>query len=481
MVAHEHSSSGVSTPSCVACGAEIPASRNPGRPRRYCNDACRKKAGRIATGADAANGPTHTPSPDRAEGRREGLRASENQADQKLNAPVSEIPDTGSSRYYANFASTPGQDPISERRTIRARLLHLLREVTTVERCKGCGWTPLGKAVVLKAGSRDGKPTAGFGGLERCGRIWLCPECAAKIRLRRGEEVAEGIGRHLDRDGGAYFWTVAIPHEKGDSLAAVFDVLTEVLRIVKRGGRYQRQKRRYGILGQIKAVEVTHGRNGWHPHAHILLVTNRVLEFDEWCSWAAELDAMVAEALEEVGWPPGLPGIRSTMMPVDRGAGLAKYLTKIQDKGLSNEIARADLKGGRKGGRTPFEILADFGEHALADDLELWWEYEKAVAGRSAIRWSPGLRDLLLPDQKKQTDEEIAAEDEGSEPVAYVTMPVWREIRRDPDVRLACEFAAAESGWEGLLRTLIRYRISAQGVYTPEEWGAPNEVELEPL
>ena len=30
---------------CVTCGAEI-AARETGRPRKYCNEACRKKAGR---------------------------------------------------------------------------------------------------------------------------------------------------------------------------------------------------------------------------------------------------------------------------------------------------------------------------------------------------------------------------------------------------------------------------------------------------
>ena len=394
-----------------------------------------------------------------------------------------EIPDTDSSRYYANFASPAGQDPESERVTRRARLLHLLRQVTTVERCTGCGWTPLGQAVVLKAGARpsDGKRSGGFSGLERCARIWLCPECASKIRLRRGEEIADGIGRHMEAAGGALFWTVAIPHEHGDRLKIVFNTLTETIRYVKSGKRWQNLKRRYGILGDIKAVEVTHGQNGWHPHAHILLVTDRVLDWDEWTTLAQQLDALVSAGLRRQGWNEGRPGIRSTVLPVDKGYGLAKYLTKVQERGLGNEIARADLKGGRRGGRTPFQILSDFGEHALADDLDLWHEYERATAGRSAIRWSPGLRALLLPDVEEQTDEEIAAEDAGGEPVAYITMPVWRQIRRDPEIRLACQFAAAEEGWEGLLRVLIAFRIDASGVYTPDEWSSPNEVELERL
>lgn len=474
---------------CVACGAELPAAET-GRPRKYCTEACRKRAGRTSNrgednsdqGFSGVGSATAEPGGTQevevgAARRMPGLPG----AGDIHKTAGQEFPDTDSSRYYAKLQAAPGQDPFSGRKIVRARLVHLLREVTTIERCKGCGWTPLGGAVVLKSGSIGDRKTAGFGGLQRCARIWLCPECAAKIRLRRGEEIAEGIGRHLGKAGGAYFWTVAIPHQHGDALKVVLGVLSKLIAGVKSGRAWQDEKKRYGILGDIRAIEVTCGCNGWHPHAHIVIVTDRVLSFEEWTAWAARLDRRVGETLQKLGWDAGLPGIRSTVVPVDKGAGLAKYVTKVQEKGLGNELARGDLKGGRHGGRTPFQILADFGEYALADDLDLWHEYERATIGRNAIRWSKGLRALLLPDVEKQTDEEIAAEEQGGDAVAYITMPVWRRIRRDPDIRLACEFAAAEDGWEGLLRVLIRYRISADGVYSPEEWATPNAVGIDDL
>lgn len=487
MVAHEADDATECRVSCVACGTEIRPTGK-GRPRRYCNDACRKKAGRLPSrgetspvGAFPAEGCPRPTGPEvgGSVGGHPALPGLPSGGEAPETAGQ-EFPDTFTPRYYAKFAAAPGQDPFSERRIIRARLLHTLRQVSTVDRCKACGWTPLGRAVVLKAGITGDRRTAGFGGLERCGRIWLCPECAAKIRLRRGEEAAEGIGRHLENDGGALFWTVAIPHEQGDALKTVFTVLTELIRLVASGRPFQRDKKALGILGNIKAIEVTHGDNGWHPHAHILIVTDRVLSWEEWTTFARNLDYRVGAALQKLGWNTGRPGIRSTVIPVDKGEGLAAYITKVQEKGIGNELARADLKSGRKGGRTPFEILADFSETGLVDDLELWWEYEEATAGRSAIRWSKGLRALLLPDIEEQSDDDIAAEEQDGEPVAYVMMPAWRRIRRNPEVRLACEFAAAEEGWEGLLRILIRYRISAEGIYTPEEWSSPDDVGVEP-
>ena len=35
-----------------------------------------------------------------------------------------------------------------------------------------------------------------------------------------------------------------------------------------------------GKIGHIKALEVTHGRNGWHPHYHILIFTHQELPPD---------------------------------------------------------------------------------------------------------------------------------------------------------------------------------------------------------
>jgi hypothetical protein len=478
MVAAQSDNAAADNPSCVACGTELPPART-GRPRRYCNDACRKSAGRTKTAVPSSTPAIKRLSPDRAEGRREGEEPSNPPETDIHKTAGQEFPDTFRTWYYANFASTPGQDPISARRRLRYRLRHLLREVTTVDRCRGCGREPIANGIQVRVSVRDGRTTAGFGGLETCGRVWLCPICASKIRVRRGDQIAEACARHLDGGGSAWFVTITLPHEKGDALKDSFDALTQAWRYVKTGRAYQSDKKRFGILGDIKAVEVTHGENGWHPHAHILVFTSRPLEFDEMCAWAARLDARWAEGLAKVGWPTGKPGVRFLMVPVEKGKGIAAYVAKVQEKGLGNELARADMKDAREGNRTPFGILADFGNWALADDLELWWEFEKATAGRSAIRWSPGLWAKLMPDEDQKTDEELAAEELDGTTLAVLTPWTWRRIAEIQGAEIAVLEAVEASGWEGLLRTLIRYRIDASGVYTAEEWATPGAVEIE--
>lgn len=479
MVNHQTASAAVDAPRCVACGTDLPAAGT-GRPRRYCNDACRKAAKRASSAPSPAPDSSRSVVPSACRG--EDRRQADECPDSHPSTGAEEAPEepSGSFRtwYYANFAATPGQDPIPARRKLRYRLRHLLREVTTVDRCKGCGWEPIATGIQIRISVKDGRTTAGYGGLETCGRIWLCPVCAAKIRVRRGDQIAEAVGRHMDGDGAAFFLTVTLPHEMGDALLASFNALTGALRHLKSGRPHQRDKKLFGIIGDIKAVEVTHGENGWHPHAHILILTERNLTADEFAAWVARLDARWAEALVKVGWPEGKPGVRLTMVPVEKGKGIAAYVAKVQEKGLGNEIARADMKDAREGNRTPFAILADFGNTGLADDLELWWEYEKATAGRSAIRWSPGLWAKLMPEQDQATDEEIAAEEMEGSTLAYLVPWTWRRIRAIEGAEIAVLEAVETEGWSGLLRTLIAYRIGTQGVYTPEEWATPGAVEV---
>lgn len=477
MVAQLSCGDDTSPRSCVGCGAEIRVSGK-GRPRRWCTDACRQSARRAAAAqTPPPNAPHDAPmAPGPKVGGGHCSAADEGQEGQENTS--ADAAGTFRSWYYANFAATPGQDPIPTRRKLRYRLRALLREVTTIDRCKLCGWEPIGGGVVIKVGTTGGRPSAGFGGLETCGRVWLCPVCSSKVRVRRGDQIAEGVGRHLENGGSAWFLTITLPHEKGDALKDSFDALTQAWRYVKSGRPYQRDRKAFGILGDIKAVEVTHGENGWHPHAHILILTERQLEFDEMCAWAAMLDARWAEGLRRVGWPQGKPGVRLKLVPVEKGAGLAAYLTKVQEKSLGNEIARADMKQASRGNRTPFDILADFGNEALADDLELWWEYEQATIGRSAIRWSPGLWAKLMPDEDQASDEEIAAEEHEGESIAVLARYTWVRIRSIPGAEVAVLEAVEDSGWSGLIRTLLRLRIGTEGVYTPDEWATPNEVDI---
>ncbi len=72
-------------------------------------------------------------------------------------------------------------------------------------------------------------------------------------------------------------------------------------------------------------------------------------------------------------------------------------------------MARGDAKRGRRGSRTPFELLVELAATGDTGIKALWLEYEAATFGKRWLRWTPGLRERLLGTAKERTDEELAA------------------------------------------------------------------------
>ncbi|MFF5639817.1 hypothetical protein [Streptomyces sp. NPDC012825] len=327
-------------------------------------------------------------------------------------------------------------------------------------------------------------------GLLKCGRIWLCPVCSAKIRHGRAQEVTKAVVSWIKAGGTAYLVTFTARHVAADRLAALMDALQGTRAdadagIKRRPGAYQRLitgstwagrkasaktrhgasegiRGRIGYVGMIRATEVTVSQtNGWHPHIHAIVLVGGAL--------ASSLDGLKvtpatlvdgkevpkkvvakavvggtfevpAEALEEwetqwrAVWTRHLAQVDPGFRPSDtcqipgckcegKGHGvdfqrletvqdaedLGEYLAKTQDgRDPANELTRGDLKQGRKGGMTPFQVLGRIGDlmGGMAPEdadghgelpwlLGLWSEYEAAVSGRRAIEWTRHLRQLL--------------------------------------------------------------------------------------
>ena len=153
------------------------------------------------------------------------------------------------------------------RRSERGLLRYVLWGVSELPRVRRCGKVPTGDTVV----AMDNGGVAHFAGLQSCGSIWACPVCSAKIRNVRSEEIAGAAGK-WDRDGNTVLMvTLTAPHDMGMALKPLLEVIAGSFRQVIAGRPWLRVKKQVGIVGTIRAVEVTHGENGWHPHLHVLV------------------------------------------------------------------------------------------------------------------------------------------------------------------------------------------------------------------
>ena len=78
----------------------------------------------------------------------------------------------------------------------------------------------------------------------------------------RAEEIDQALRGHLDQGGGAAFLTYTTRHHRSDGLADRLDLVLTALRHVLRGSGWERRRDRLGVVGSIRAGEVTYGRHG---------------------------------------------------------------------------------------------------------------------------------------------------------------------------------------------------------------------------
>jgi len=374
--------------------------------------------------------------------------------------PAAAPPRSGAPWHYAKDVSAllpPGADVRESRRHKRHAQREVQWGVSSIERVRKCGRVALGDvAIIGNAG------IAHYAGLTTCGSIWACPVCSAKIRNHRAEEISAAAARWDLAGNSVYMVTLTAPHDMGMKLGQLLPVIADSFRAVISGRAWLRVKKQAGITGTIRSVEITHGANGWHPHLHVLVFTAADPGADGLAAMVLHFREKWRRAIVKAGYRPPSDehGVK-----VDRCMSAAEagaYIAKTQDgKSPGNELARSDLKNGRDGHRTPFEILEDFRWTGDADDLALWHVYERATKGHQAISWSKGLRVLLAAPER--SDEEIAAQEVGGDVVLMIPKDTWREVVRVPGLSVYLLGEAERGGVDAVLAVLERYGLIGSG------------------
>jgi len=269
------------------------------------------------------------------------------------------------------------------------------------KRLQGCRrWRQKGSNVVeLYATTADNRWH--YKKLQQCADVWCCPLCAIAIQERRRAEMAAAIAIHRARGGDVMLLTLTNSHDVDDSLADLLDRQEKALH------RFWSARSSRSIwadldkIGHIKNLEGTHGANGWHPHYHVLLfVRSHLDKHDREC-----MQRVIAMRWLECCQAAGLP-----LPSLERGArldgykGVGDYLAKtgqdaVKRWALEDELAKSHTKRGRKGQRTPFDLLRDahLGDKVAAG---LFSEYARVFKGKRQLVWSRGLKaDLAVQEQ----------------------------------------------------------------------------------
>jgi Replication protein len=337
--------------------------------------------------------------------------------------------------------------------------------VTGLSRLRDCGAKTVNGlgGPILRISGTDEERLAGYAGLVTCGSVWACPVCAGKIAARRASELSEVMRTVLSSGGSASLITLTMRHHQGHQLKELWQALSLAWHGVISGKQWTQDQELGGLLGWVRVVEATHGRNGWHLHIHVLVCWKKSVSlalaqdigYRMWQRWTKVLERRGFTSWKHRG------GVDVRMATL-RSNNLARYFTK-----LAWEVTYSHMKEAR-GGRSPFKILTDGLRTGDADDLGLWLEWEQASFGRRQLTWSLGEHDLrkLAGLGAEQSDEEIAAEELAGEDVIALPHPTWKtllERELTTDLLDAAEIGGVVTACAFLqLRGLVWVPVSAQ-------------------
>ena len=265
---------------------------------------------------------------------------------------------------------------------------------------------------------------AHYRNLMRCESVWHCPICASAITERRKLELTSAT---THQGYNKIMLTFTLSHKRGDVLQATLDTLQSAYRRFHAGKAYQTMKRDYGIVGAVRALECTHGVNGWHPHIHQLLFLSPDADIDELTDRAKK---RWLDCVRKVG---GTGSYRRALDVQTADRYISEYIAKWGHNPrdatwvLEDEIAKQPVKKSRKGGYTPFELLAvaggkDSKAYSQTRAGKLFVEYALTMKGTRQLVWSRGLKDLLGIEEVSDHD---VIDGESAELPLLATLSLW--------------------------------------------------------
>jgi hypothetical protein len=286
----------------------------------------------------------------------------------------------------------------------------------------------------------SGQQRASFGGLQTCGLVWQCPACAARISETRRRQVNSGLEWAKGQGYRIAMLTLTARHGADDDLKTLLMGMKEAKRRLHQHRAWKRIKP--DLVALLTATEVTHGKNGWHPHFHMIVIVR---------TKAAEAGlALLGDPWRGALRAEGLDGADAAFDCRDAST-VGRYVSKW---GAGEELTLSGKKRAKGKGRTPLNLLE---AHKAGNEEtgNLWLEYVAAFHRRTQL---DGLSKLVrLAGLEELTDAEAAQDDaqDGQEqegPIANIDTETWRRVGRYRRTDLLD--AAEDDGPDGVARVL---------------------------
>lgn len=315
-----------------------------------------------------------------------------------------------SAQRLGNITESSANSPRSTSHRYKYHLLDTAQKYLKYYRVSSCQRVPVGYApnndyssFEVNIGSGDDGLTK-FGGLSYCGNLWQCPCCAGNVARTKAAEVEHAMRETAKAGGQSVFVTLTQPHNSNDELKPLVQRQQASISSVMSNGTVARFLQKHGYFGQIRAFEVTHGVNGWHPHLHIIMLFDDISIIKEKEQLHAVLyKAWSTQIVKNGGMKPTEKhGVDVRLPRKGDSEEIASYVAK-----WGMEVTNSHTKKGReKTSRTPFQILDDLSDNYSKRDHALLVEYAKGTHKKTRVYWSPKLKARF--NVQEFTDEQLA-------------------------------------------------------------------------
>ena len=158
-------------------------------------------------------------------------------------------------------------------------------------------------------------------------------------------------------------------------------------------------KTRYGVVHYMRSLEITHGKNGWHPHYHLIFVSplSNIAHNELFFLWS--------HSLQLNGAHMSINAQNYQLVQSNDVADVSRYVSAwaAGSWGISQEMVIEKQNTRRIGSRTPMQLAAD----AMTGDdnaAVLFRVYASATKGLRATTFSRGWLALYSIDDDEVLD-----------------------------------------------------------------------------
>lgn len=291
-------------------------------------------------------------------------------------------------------------------------------------RQKDCGCKCIDKggiAVMQKEG------TMYLSGLSTCSSVWACPVCSNKINEVRSKEVSLVLNHYLKTGYSLGMLTLTSQHNSWEGCKVVkYKELGSFNKMIA-SRKYKDLCKFYRFEGYIRALEVTIGNNGWHPHLHLAIILNNdKTALEAFCNAVVNL---------WVSFNKGTTIEAQNFTPIRDTQGISKYITKWS---AADELVKSNHKTSKqKSGYTPFGLLRLVKEQGFNSELGAWAamkfkEYAQTFKGAKQLTYSKKIQEKYKEVIYAKTDADICTEkQEGATPVLFLKNDLFKHIAKN--------------------------------------------------